>query len=385
MDGKKRINEKVIKPKVLGEDREKVIIKTGIISVVVNVLLAATKGLVGLTTGSIAITLDAVNNFSDVLSSMVTIIGAKIAAKAPDREHPFGHGRIEYMSQLLVAMIILYAGITAFVESIKKIIHPESATYTEITFLLLIVAIITKILLGVYVKRKGKRVNSATLTASGQDALFDSVISTSVLISAIVFMLTKLMLEAYVGIFIALMIMKSGIEILGNAISETLGTRTDRDISEAIKASIREEKQVHGVYDLILNNYGPDRFLGSVHIEVDDVTTAGEIDRLTRRLMDKIYKEHNVILTAVGIYSRNTEGGLAYEIEKNIRTIAEKYREILQLHAFFVDLDVKTIGFDLILDYEIKDKDALLNDVFKDVLEIYPNYSIVITPDYDIK
>lgn len=384
MEDRKHINEKIIKPKVSGEDREKIIIKTSIIGVIINILLAVTKALVGLSTKSIAITLDAVNNLSDVLSSLVTIIGAKLAGKAPDREHPFGHGRIEYMSQLLVAMIILYAGITAFIESVKKIVHPESATYTKITFILLTIAIITKIYLGTYVKNMGKSVNSGTLTASGKDALFDGVISTSVLISALVFITTGFSLEAYVGVFISAMIMKAGIEIISEAISETLGTRIDSEFSKSIKDSIMEVNHIHGAYDLVLNNYGPNRFLGSVHIEVNDTMTAKEIDKLTRILMDKIYKEHNVILTAVGIYSKNTGDNLAFEIERDVRKIAENYHEIIQIHGFYADTELKTIVFDVILDYETMNKEKILEDILLDVLKLYPDFSIRITPDYDV-
>ncbi len=173
------------------ETRDKTIIKTSIIGIIVNIFLSSFKAVVGMLSNSIAIILDAVNNLSDALSSVITIVGTKLASK------------IEYLGTMLVAAIILYAGITSLIESVKKIITPEKADYKAASIIILVVAIITKILLGTYVKKKGKEVNSGSLEASGQDALFDAVISTSVLASAVMYLLFGLSLEAYVGVLIS--------------------------------------------------------------------------------------------------------------------------------------------------------------------------------------
>ena len=190
--------------------REKVVIKTSVVSIISNIVLAGFKAFVGLLANSIAIISDAVNNLSDALSSIITIVGTKLAGKSPDKKHPYGYGRIEYMTSLIVSGIVLYAGITAFVESVKKIIHSEVADYSTITLIILIAGIIVKFILGIYVKKKGKEVNSDSLVASGSDAFNDAILSISVLASAIIYMLFKISLEAYVGVLLSVFIIKAG-------------------------------------------------------------------------------------------------------------------------------------------------------------------------------
>ena len=195
---------------VMAAKREKTIVKTSLVGILTNLLLVGFKAFVGLVSNSIAVILDAVNNLSDALSSVVTIIGAKLGAKQPDKKHPLGYGRIEYLSSMIVAALVLYAGITSLVESIKKIIHPEAADYSTVAIFIISVAIAVKLVLGMYVKRQGKKVNSGALSASGSDALFDAVLSASVLASAIIFLVSGVSLEAYVGVVIAGFIIKAG-------------------------------------------------------------------------------------------------------------------------------------------------------------------------------
>ena len=162
------------------ENRSKVIVRTSIVGIATNVVLSAFKAAIGFVTGSIAVTLDAVNNLSDALSSVITIVGAKLANKLPDKKHPLGYGRIEYLSAMIVAAIVLYAGGTSAVESVKKIIHPEAADYSTVSLVIIAAAVVVKLVLGKYVKRQGERVNSGALVASGADALFDAILSASV-------------------------------------------------------------------------------------------------------------------------------------------------------------------------------------------------------------
>ena len=176
------------------DNREKVVIRTSIISIISNIVLAGFKAFVGMLANSIAIISDAVNNLSDALSSIITIVGTKLAGRAPERKHPYGYGRIEYMTSLIVSAIVLYAGITALVESVKKIIHPELPDYSTITLVILIAGIIVKFVLGIYVKKTGKKVNSDSLVASGSDAFNDALLSISVLASAIIYMIFKISL-----------------------------------------------------------------------------------------------------------------------------------------------------------------------------------------------
>ena len=235
-------------------DREKQIIKTSIVGIIANIALASFKAVVGLLSRSVAITLDAVNNLSDALSSIITIIGTKIANKKPDKKHPLGHGRVEYLSTLVISIIILYAGVTALIESVKKIIHPEVPDYSAAAIIIVTVAIFVKIFLGLYVKKKGNEYKSDALIASGTDALFDSIISTATLVAAIVFIITGFSLESYLGVIISLIIIKSGFEMIRETISEILGERVDADIARKVKSIIKEFPDVYGAYDLWTRN-----------------------------------------------------------------------------------------------------------------------------------
>ena len=253
--------------------REKVVVKTSILGIVANLILVAFKALVGLMSNSIAIITDAVNNLSDALSSIITIIGTKLAGKAPDKKHPYGHGRIEYMTTFIVSAIVLYAGVTALVESVKKIINPESPDYSAVTIVILVAGIIVKFVLGLYVKKTGKKINSDSLVASGTDAFNDAILSISVLASAIIYMIWQIDLEAYVSAIVSVFIIKAGIELIRKSVSDILGARTESSLSRKIKADIIKIPEVQGAYDLVLTDYGPDKYLGSVHIEVKDTLT----------------------------------------------------------------------------------------------------------------
>ncbi|MBQ3468432.1 MAG: cation transporter [Bacilli bacterium] len=365
------------------KNREREVIKTSIISILANIILAGFKALVGVVANSIAIISDAVNNLSDALSSIITIVGTKLASKAPDRDHPYGHGRIEYMTSLIVSAIVLYAGITALVESIKKIIHPEVANYNTTTLIILIAGILVKFILGMYVKRKGKEVNSDSLVASGSDAFNDAVLSISVLVSALIYMAFNISLEAYVGVLVAIFIIKAGLELIKESVDNMLGLRVESDLAKAIKKDINKEKDVQGAYDLILNDYGPDRYLGSIHIEVADTLSAADIDKLSRRITKTIAKKYGVILHTIGVYSVNTKDKEGMAAKKEITKLVFAHKGILQMHGFYIDKKEKTISFDIIIDFKIKNREEVYKEIYDEVKERYKDYKIEITLDID--
>lgn len=363
--------------------REKVIVRTSITGIIANVLLAAFKAVVGLLSNSIAVVLDAVNNLSDAISSIVTIIGAKIANKKPDKKHPLGHGRVEYISAMVVAAIILYAGITSLIESIKKIIEPETPDYSIVSLVIIAAAIVVKILLGRYVKAQGKKVNSSSLIASGADATFDAVLSLSVLVCALIFIFTGLSLEAYVGIIISGFIIKAGIEMMKDTISDILGRRADPELTKRIKQVINEEPEVMGAYDLALNNYGPEKNYASVHIELPDVMTVDEVDRISRRIQENVYTKTGVILTGISVYSHNTGDDEAAKIRDDVKKIVLAHEWAIQMHGFNIDIDKKQMRFDAVLSFDIDYKEAI-DILCGEVKKEYPDYDIFITPDVDI-
>ena len=371
------------KPERLTEQRDRIIVRTSAIGISVNVLLAAFKAAVGLASHSIAVVLDAVNNLSDALSSIITIVGTKLSGKLPDRKHPLGYGRIEYLSAMIVAGIVLYAGITALVESVKKIIHPETPEYGTISLVIIAVAVVVKIVLGKYVKAQGKKVNSGALVASGSDALFDAVLSFSVLLSAIVFLLFKISLEAYVGAVISGFIIKAGLEMMSETVNEILGQRPDKETTAKIKRLLAEEPGVRGAYDLILYNYGPDKNLASVHLELPDTMTVEEVDRLTRKLERRIYGETGVILAGVGVYSCNTGNPEAKRLLDEVREMVLSHKWALGLHGFYVDFESKQMRFDVVMSFDISPRNGL-KTIYAEISRAYPDYDIFILPDIDV-
>ncbi|MBQ3304380.1 MAG: cation transporter [Clostridia bacterium] len=364
-------------------NRDQVIIRTSIIGILANLLLVAFKAFVGIVSNSIAVILDAVNNLSDALSSIITIVGAKLSGKLPDKQHPLGYGRIEYLSAMIVSGIVLYAGITSAVESVKKIIHPEKPDYSTVSLVIIAVAVVVKILLGRYVKAQGKKVNSGSLVASGSDALNDAILSGSVLASAVIFKLTGLSLEPFVGLIISVFIIKSGIEMMKETLDQILGMRADKEVTDRIKAILNEEPQVHGAYDLILHNYGPDRDLASVHIELPDTMTVREVDRLTRKLEAKVYRETGVILTGVGLYSYNTGNDEAARIQNDVRERVLAHDWAVQFHGFYVDTGARQMQFDVVMSFDIQPKEGL-RILHEEIQRAYPGYSIAIAPDVDV-
>lgn len=362
------------------ETRDQVIVRTSVIGILANILLAAFKAVIGVLSHSIAVVLDAVNNLSDALSSVITIVGTKLAGKKPDTKHPLGYGRIEYLSALVVAAIVLYAGGTSLVESVKKIISPEKPDYSTLSLIIIASAVAVKLVLGNYVKNKGKSVNSGALVASGSDALFDAVLSSSVLLSALIFKFSGISLEAYVGVLIAVMIIKAGFEMMQETLDEILGTRPDKELSQEIKRLLKEEEGVRGAYDLIINNYGPDRNYASVHLELPDTMTVRELDELTRKAEAKVFRETGVVLTGVSVYSYNTKNDEAARIRDDISDVISEYDWAVQMHGFYLNQEQKVMRFDVVLNFGIEAREGIriLREKLK---ERYPDYTIQITPD----
>ena len=377
------MNEELNGISVLSENREKTIVKTSIIGIVTNLLLVAFKAFVGLMSNSIAVILDAVNNLSDALSSVVTIIGAKLGARQPDRKHPLGYGRIEYISSMIVAALVIYAGITSLVESVKKIIDPEAADYNAVSIIIISVAIAAKLVLGMYVKKQGEKVNSGALAASGSDALFDAILSASVLASAVIFLIWGVSLEAYVGVIIACFIIKAGIEMMLETLNDIIGKREDAETILELKRTICEEEAVIGAYDVALFNYGPEKNYGAVHIELPDTLTVNEVDGIIRRIQNNVFQKTGIVLTGVSVYSFNTHDDEAARMRNAIRKVVLAHDWAIQMHGFYVDDEAKSIRFDVVLSFDIDRKEAL-DTLYAEVAPLYPDYEVFITPDVDL-
>ncbi len=365
-------------------ERQKQIVKTSIIGIVTNLFLVGFKLAVGLIAGSIAIVLDAVNNLTDVLSSAVTIAGAKLAGRRPDKEHPYGHGRYEYLSALVVGAIVLVAGVMALIESIPKIFQPELADYSVASVIVIAGAVLTKIILGKYVKHKGEQLDSGSLVASGIDALWDAVLSFSTLVGIFVALWFKVSIDGYLGVLIAIFILRSSLEILGDALEDILGTTVDAGLAQEIKRVICNFPEVKGAYDLRLHNYGPNSLIGSVHIEVADTLTAKELHRLTREIAHCIFTEFGVLLT-VGVYADNTTSEKHRQMRARLEEIISKTPEISSTHGFYVDDRDQTIFFDLEVPIEHYHTTGIDEKVVQQLKRVYPEYKYLVTLDIDME
>ena len=363
-------------------NRNQQIIRTSVIGIVANVLLAGFKAVVGVLASSVAIVMDAVNNLSDALSSVVTIIGAKLSQRPADREHPFGFGRIEYFSAIIIAVIVLSAGVTSLIESVGKIIHPTEPSYTTVTLIVIIVAIVVKLVLGYYVKKKGRQLGSDALTASGADALFDAIITTSTLVSAGVMLLWNVSLDGILGAIISAFIIKAGIEMLASPVNELLGARVSPDLIKQIKQELMEIDEVHGVFDIILHNYGPDLMIGSLHINVLDTLSAHDIHGLTRRISALMFQRHGIVMT-VGIYSIATGENPCSELQlKVVQTLAAR-KDIVQVHGFYYSEPDRMLSVDVVPDITVRDEAALHRDLTALIQPLAPGLQVVVVIDHN--
>mgnify|MGYP000961581962 FL=1 len=369
---------------ITSSERETAIVRTSAIGITANVALAAFKAAVGILSNSIAVTLDAVNNLSDAISSIITIVGTKLSNKKADREHPFGHGRIEYITTTVIAAIIMYAGISSLIKSIQDIMDPVTPDYSPLSLVIIAVAVLVKIVLGHYVRSVGNRVNSDTLIASGSDALFDATLSTSVLAAALIFIFTGISIEAYVGIVISVFIIKASIELLQGSIKEIIGMRPDAALSTLIYDIVKEDPDAEGVYDLIIHNYGPDRFVGSFHTEVLDTTSAIEIDTMTRRLSTEIYKQTSgkIIIAAIGIYARNTTDNRIVKMRTEVTEMALAHEGVLQVHGFIADIENQFMAFDTVIEFGYDGK-QIVHDIIHEVEAAYPDMNVSVLLDRD--
>lgn len=361
--------------------RSRQIVRVGTVGVIANLALSLLKAAVGLLSNSIAVLLDAVNNLTDAFGSALTIIGTKLAGKRPNREHPYGYGRIEDITSLIIAVTILVAGIVSFKGSLDKVLEPEPATYSAFALVAIAIAVVGKFLLGRYIKKKGKLLNSESLVASGTDATLDSVISLSTLIAAIISMVWGISVEGYLGMIISVVIFKAGIDILLRNLNRIIGVRADSELSRKVRARVADFDEVLGAYDLILNQYGPENTIGSIHIEVDDDLTAKQIQGLSRRIAVAIFQEFGIILT-VGINAANTKDPESARIKESVNKLVEDIPEVLQMHGFYVDEDQKVVTFDLVTDFA-PDAEAMRNAVVKKLGAQYPDYRFGVFLDGD--
>jgi cation diffusion facilitator family transporter len=363
-------------------NRSKEIIRVSFMGIFANVILVAVKAVVGFASNSTAIILDAVNNLSDALSSVITIVGTRLARKSADKEHPFGHGRIEYITSFIVAILVIAAGVSSLKESVEKIITPPVTNYSAATIAVISAGIIAKLLIGNYFIKKGRELNSGSLSASGTDANGDALISVATLISVLVSMLFNVELDGILGAVISAFIIKTGISIVTQTVSDIIGVRIDSELANGIIDTVCSFPGIRGAYDMTIHSYGPEEYLGSLHVEVDDDMTIREFDALTREIVNTVYSRYGVYLT-IGVYASSDTEKTTKEIHTAVHEVISNYAAVLQEHGFYFKKEDGSVTFDLLVDFSEPDPEGLLDRIRKELEERFPGYTFNINLDKD--
>ena len=360
-------------------ERRKKIIGVSIIGIVANLLLGVLKAVLGLLSGSIALISDALNNITDSSSSLITIVGTKLAAKAPDKQHPFGHGRTEYLTSLLIGGIVFLTGFQSLISSVKAVFNKEDINTDITTVIIIIATIAAKILLGTFTENSGKKLNSTALIASGADAKNDAVVSVVTLISSILYMFAKISVDGIAGVIISVFILKTAYEVLSDTIKKLLGERVDGEIVRGIKDIVRNTEGVINCFDLILNDYGPDFYTGSINVEIEDERSIGEMYPILHEAQTKIYNKYNVFLV-FGFYSGDVDDERYIKIKSLLKNYKENERHIINYHGIVIDEKDKTIYCDITKDFDITGE-TIIENVNRILKEEFPEYNIHVNID----
>lgn len=358
--------------------REGIIVTTSGMGILVNLLIAVTKIVVGLISSSIAIISEGANNAGDALSSVMALIGAKLAKKHPDEKHPFGYGRIEYLCGLVIAVVILVTGIELLIGSAKRIFHPETLHISYIALVLVALSAAVKFFLGNYTVRMGRKVGSTALEAVGTDCKTDCFASIITIVSALIFLVFKWNVDAYAGVITSLLLIKAGVEALRETLSEILGRPGDKELAAKLYKEIRSTDGILAAVDMMLHNYGPEAWSGSVNVEIDHKKTVGEIYQFLHELQLRIMHEYHVTMV-FGVYAVDYDGEYMKELRKTIAGFIRKQEHVKSFHAVYIDQRSDKIYCDFIVDYELKDWEELKKKFEQYMAEKYTGKEVVLT------
>lgn len=365
--------------------REKYGVFAGLVGIVVNIIIASTKLLIGTFSGSISITADAVNNFSDAGSSVITLIGFKIANKPADTDHPYGHGRIEYISGMIVAFIVLIFGVELMKSSVERIMNPVEITYNVWAIVVLALSIVFKLWLGLFNRKLGKAINSSTMTAVFTDCVSDSGATAVTIVSMLLAHFANINIDGILGAIVAVIIIIAGINIIKDTLNPLLGQAPDKDLVNKIAETVLAYDKVVGIHDLILHNYGSNKTFGSIHVEVP----ANENVLIVHEIMDNIELEiKNKFGVEIVAHTDpiETNNELVTKYRNELTDIISNIDKKLSFHDFrLVSGPTHTnLIFDVVLPYEIKMSENEIKEVIAlKVKEQRPNFNCVITVDRD--
>lgn len=355
---------------------------TSVVGILCNVLLFAGKLAVGMVMRSVSVMADAFNNLSDAASSVIGFVGVKMAGKPADREHPFGHGRIEYIAALVVAFLVIQVGLTFFKSSLDKIRHPEDLSFDLVSMLILTASVAVKLWLGRFNKALGKRINSSVMQAAAADALGDVVTTLATMGSILFFHFTQINIDGFVGLLVSLVVMWAGIGIARDTLEPLIGQPVDPKLYREISEFVESYDGILGSHDLIVHNYGPTRSLASIHAEVPndvDIETSHEIiDRIERDAARKLGIFLVIHMDPVAVRDERVT-----ELKEQVTAELKKIDEKLSLHDFRIVDGEQQINliFDVVVPHSYSDKDMaqLHLDIVEKVSGLDPRYQCVVT------
>ena len=359
-------------------NRNKIIRDTSILGIVANLLIAGIKVVLGVLTSSVAIVSEGVNNAGDVLTSVLTMVGTRLAAKHPDAKHPFGYGRLEYLTALVIAVVILVSGVEMLIESVKLIFRPEPLAVSYLALGIVAGSAVLKFALGLYTIAMGRKANSSALEAVGVDCRNDAFGSAITIVACVTFLTTGVSIDAYAGIVISALIVKSGVGVLKGTVAELLGRPGETELARRLYRRIRETEGIESAADMMLHNYGPDAWSGSVNVEMDHGLTVGEVYRILHALQLAIMHEEKVTMV-FGVYAVDNDHEESKRVREAVLEYVRQQEHVKSFHAIYLEPGTNRIYCDLIVGYGLKDWDALREDFTAYMKDRFPANEIALT------
>ena len=365
------------------DNREGTVVTVSGLNILVNLIFAAIKVVIGLAVSSIAIVSEGVNNATDSATSLITIVGTKLSAKHPTEKHPFGFGRIEYLTSLLISVLILFTGAELMESSVKRIFEPQEMSISYVTMAIIAVSALVKLALGLYTIKEGRRVDSSSLVALGTECRSDSVVSVITLVTALVFLVFRVSLDAYAGIIMSLIVLKAGFEVLKETLSDILGQAGEKELAQELYCIIRAEPLVLNAADMMLHNYGPDSYSGSVNVEIDHSKTVGEVYAALHELQLRIMHEKHITMV-FGIYAVDRDHAQIRQLREQVAAFVREQKHVTSYHALYIHPNGKDLYVDLVVDYDLADWEALRKEFTAYMAELYPDkhLELVIETNY---
>ena len=359
-------------------ERTGIINRTSILGIVVNVLIAGVKIAAGLLASSVAIVSEGVNNAADALTSVLTMVGTRLAGRHPDAKHPFGYGRIEYLTGLVVAVVIIVSGVQMLIESVKLIFRPEELSISYVSLAIVAVSAVVKFFLGLYTIARGRVAQSDALVGVGLECRGDSYISIITIGVAVVFLLTGVSLDAYAGVVMSAIILKAGVEVLLKIVSALIGRPGEKELATKIYQLVRATPGVVGAADMMLHNYGPNAWSGSVNVEIDHAKSVGEVYAMLHELQLGIMHEEHVTMV-FGVYAVDDDHVETRRIRRTILEYVKAHEHVKSFHAVYLEPGTNRLYCDLVVDYELADWGVLRADFLDYMKAKVPGRDVVLT------